>query len=71
MKLYVIEVTDYYGYPIERTGIFGIYSSKELAEQALIKDGAVCEDGYWTYPSTKHKPSTAYISEFVLDKSIR
>lgn len=69
MKVFVVEVTDYYGYPISRTYILGIYSTLQLAEQALIESGAVNDDGHgWVYhDDSRLDESTAVIGEYPID----
>ncbi len=67
MTVYVVEVTDYYGYPVSRTSILGVYSTVDLARQALINDGAVCDEfGNFTYPYDCEQ-STATITEYTVD----
>ena len=67
MTVYVVEATDYYGYPISRTGILGVYSTMDRARQALINDGAVCDEfGNFTYPCDG-EPSTVTISKYMVD----
>lgn len=66
MKVFVVEHTELYGGEY-RTGIRGVYSSLEIAKQALIDDGAVLIDGYriWQYP--EYDNATARIFEYQVD----
>lgn len=73
--VFLVQVTDYYGYPISRTGITGVYSSVESARESIKKYGAVFTDGRWIIPDPQAEygevPSQITIMAFNVDSDER
>ena len=73
--VFLVQVTDYYGYPISRSGITGVYSSVESARESAKKHGAVFTDGRWIIPDPQAEygevPSEITIMAFNVDSDER